>query len=52
MQRARRKYMFSLYDLNCLWDGLIILQAFEKILPGSAVLRRVSKPNGGAQRAR
>ncbi|KAH7907615.1 calponin homology domain-containing protein [Hygrophoropsis aurantiaca] len=30
-------------------DGLIILQAFDKILPGSVVWRRVSKPKGGAQ---
>ncbi|KAL4068561.1 calponin homology domain-containing protein [Scleroderma yunnanense] len=30
-------------------DGLIILQAFDKILPGSVVWRRVSKPRGGAQ---
>lgn len=29
-------------------DGLIILQAFDKILPGSVVWRRVSKPKGGA----
>jgi plastin-1 len=28
-------------------DGLIILQAFDKILPGSVVWRRVSKPKGG-----
>lgn len=30
-------------------DGLIILQAFDKILPGSVVWRRVSKPKGGVQ---
>ena len=30
-------------------DGLIILQAFDKIQPGSVVWRRVSKPRGGAQ---
>ncbi|KAF8157073.1 Ca2+-binding actin-bundling protein [Crassisporium funariophilum] len=29
-------------------DGLIILQAFDKILPGSVVWRRVSKPKVGA----
>ncbi|KZT66578.1 fimbrin [Daedalea quercina L-15889] len=29
-------------------DGLVILQAFDKILPGSVVWRRVSKPKGGA----
>ena len=29
-------------------DGLIILQAFDKILPGSVVWRRVSKPKAGA----
>ncbi|THH28919.1 hypothetical protein EUX98_g5265 [Antrodiella citrinella] len=32
-------------------DGLIILQAFDKIMPGSVVWRRVSKPKGGAQAA-
>ena len=30
-------------------DGLVILQAYDKILPGSVVWRRVSKPKGGAQ---
>lgn len=30
-------------------DGLAILQAFDKILPGSVVWRRVGKPKGGAQ---
>ncbi|KAF9525231.1 Ca2+-binding actin-bundling protein [Crepidotus variabilis] len=29
-------------------DGLVILQAFDKILPGSVVWRRVSKPKEGA----
>jgi len=29
-------------------DGLIILQAFDKVLPGSVVWRRVSKPKEGA----
>ncbi|ETW76025.1 hypothetical protein HETIRDRAFT_329864 [Heterobasidion irregulare TC 32-1] len=28
-------------------DGLVILQAFDKILPGSVVWRRVSKPKAG-----
>ncbi|KAI0776354.1 fimbrin [Irpex lacteus] len=30
-------------------DGLIILQAFDKILPGSVVWRRVNKPKAGAR---
>ncbi|KZP23446.1 Ca2+-binding actin-bundling protein [Athelia psychrophila] len=29
-------------------DGLVILQAFDKIVPGSVIWRRVSKPKGGA----
>lgn len=29
-------------------DGLVILQAFDKILPGSVIWRRVSKPKEGA----
>ncbi|KAG6907972.1 hypothetical protein DXG01_006697 [Tephrocybe rancida] len=29
-------------------DGLIILQAYDKVLPGSVVWRRVSKPKEGA----
>ncbi|KAL1938822.1 hypothetical protein VTO73DRAFT_11202 [Trametes versicolor] len=29
-------------------DGVVILQAFDKILPGSVVWRRVSKPKAGA----
>ncbi|KAG6379625.1 calponin homology domain-containing protein [Boletus reticuloceps] len=33
-------------------DGLIILQAFDKISPGSVVWRRVSKPKGDAQTPR
>ena len=38
--------VFNLFqDLK---DGLIILQAFDKILPGSVVWRRVSKPKEGA----
>lgn len=32
-------------------DGLIIIQAFDKILPGSVIWRRVSKPKGGVQPA-
>ncbi|CAL1709223.1 unnamed protein product [Somion occarium] len=32
-------------------DGLIILQAFDKIVPGSVVWRRVSKPKEGASAA-
>jgi len=38
--------VFNLFEN--LRDGLIILQAFDKILPGSVVWRRVSKPKGGA----
>ncbi|KAK2467629.1 hypothetical protein APHAL10511_000484 [Amanita phalloides] len=30
-------------------DGLVILQAFDKVLPGSVIWRRVSKPKGGVQ---
>ncbi|KAA1473084.1 hypothetical protein DENSPDRAFT_839506 [Dentipellis sp. KUC8613] len=37
--------VFNLFEN--LKDGLIILQAFDKILPGSVVWRRVSKPKGG-----
>ncbi|KAI0319153.1 calponin homology domain-containing protein [Amylostereum chailletii] len=29
-------------------DGLVILQAFDKVSPGSVVWRRVSRPKGGA----
>ncbi|KAI0658957.1 fimbrin [Cubamyces menziesii] len=29
-------------------DGIVILQAFDKIMPGSVVWRRVSKPKAGA----
>lgn len=37
--------VFNLFqDLK---DGLVILQAFDKILPGSVVWRRASKPKGG-----
>lgn len=32
-------------------DGLIMLQAFDKIFPGSVVWRRVSKPKGGISEA-
>jgi plastin-1 len=39
----------SVYNLfENLKDGLIILQAFDKILPGSVIWRRVSKPKEGA----
>ena len=37
--------VFNLFDN--LKDGLIILQAFDKILPGSVIWRRVSKPKAG-----
>ena len=30
-------------------DGIVILQAFDKIMPGSVVWRRVSKPKAGAE---
>ncbi|KAI0037208.1 calponin homology domain-containing protein [Vararia minispora EC-137] len=39
--------VFNLFEN--LRDGLIILQAFDKIAPGSVVWRRVSRPKGGAQ---
>lgn len=29
-------------------DGLVLLQAYDKVLPGTVVWRRVSKPKGGA----
>lgn len=38
--------VFNLFEN--LKDGLIILQAFDKILPGSVIWRRVSKPKEGA----
>ncbi|PPQ67750.1 hypothetical protein CVT26_007037 [Gymnopilus dilepis] len=41
--------VFNLFEN--LRDGLIILQAFDKILPGSVIWRRVSKPKEGAQPA-
>ncbi|KAI5888278.1 uncharacterized protein SCHCODRAFT_02587192 [Schizophyllum commune H4-8] len=37
--------VFNLFEN--LKDGLIILQAFDKVLPGSVIWRRVSKPNQG-----
>lgn len=37
--------VFNLFEN--LKDGLVILQAFDKISPGSVVWRRVSKPKGG-----
>lgn len=37
--------VFNLFEN--LKDGIIILQAFDKVLPGSVVWRRVSKPKGG-----
>ncbi|KAJ7727766.1 calponin homology domain-containing protein [Mycena metata] len=37
--------VFNLFEN--LKDGLILLQAFDKILPGSVIWRRVSKPKGG-----
>lgn len=38
--------VFNLFEN--LRDGLIILQAFDKILPGSVVWRRVNRPKAGA----
>ncbi|EIM87692.1 uncharacterized protein STEHIDRAFT_55979 [Stereum hirsutum FP-91666 SS1] len=37
--------VFNLFEN--LKDGLILLQAFDKIAPGSVIWRRVSKPKGG-----
>ena len=37
--------VFNLFEN--LRDGLVILQAFDKVQPGSVVWRRVSKPKGG-----
>lgn len=37
--------VFNLFEN--LKDGLVILQAFDKISPGSVIWRRVSKPKGG-----
>ncbi|KAI0764793.1 fimbrin [Fomes fomentarius] len=39
--------VFNLFEN--LRDGVVILQAFDKILPGSVVWRRVSKPKAGAE---
>ncbi|PPR03641.1 hypothetical protein CVT24_007755 [Panaeolus cyanescens] len=39
--------VFNLFEN--LRDGLIILQAFDKVNPGSVIWRRVSKPKDGAQ---
>ncbi|KAF8629385.1 hypothetical protein AX17_005681 [Amanita inopinata Kibby_2008] len=40
--------VFNLFEN--LKDGLVILQAFDKVLPGSVIWRRVSKPKeGGVQ---
>lgn len=41
--------VFNLFEN--LKDGLIIIQAFDKIFPGSVVWRRVSKPKEGAGHA-
>jgi len=38
--------VFNLFEN--LKDGLVILQAFDRILPGSVIWRRVSKPKAGA----
>jgi plastin-1 len=38
--------VFNLFEN--LKDGLIILQAFDKILPGSVIWKRVSKPKADA----
>ncbi|TRM59512.1 calponin homology domain-containing protein [Schizophyllum amplum] len=56
-EREARVFMLWLNSLNVepgvfnlfenLKDGLAILQAFDKVLPGSVVWRRVSKPNQG-----
>ncbi|KAF5336802.1 hypothetical protein D9758_015852 [Tetrapyrgos nigripes] len=57
-EREARVFMLWLNSLNVepgvfnlfenLKDGLIILQAFDKISPGSVIWRRVSKPKEGA----
>ncbi|KAI0746527.1 fimbrin [Daedaleopsis nitida] len=39
--------VFNLFEN--LRDGVVILQAFDRIMPGSVVWRRVSKPKAGAQ---
>jgi plastin-1 len=38
--------VFNLFEN--LKDGLVILQAFDKVMPGSVIWRRVSKPKEGA----
>lgn len=38
--------VFNLFEN--LKDGLVILQAFDKIMPGSVIWRRVNKPKAGA----
>ncbi|KAI1798424.1 fimbrin [Ganoderma leucocontextum] len=39
--------VFNLFEN--LKDGVVILQAFDRIMPGSVVWRRVSKPKAGAE---
>ncbi|KAI8985017.1 fimbrin [Trametes punicea] len=40
----------AVYNLfENLKDGVVLLQAFDKIMPGSVVWRRVSKPKAGAE---
>ncbi|RPD65216.1 fimbrin [Lentinus tigrinus ALCF2SS1-7] len=39
--------VFNLFEN--LRDGVVILQAFDRIMPGSVVWRRVSKPKAGAE---
>ncbi|KAI0353372.1 fimbrin [Trametes cingulata] len=39
--------VFNLFEN--LRDGVVLLQAFDKIMPGSVVWRRVSKPKAGAE---
>ncbi|KAI0367171.1 fimbrin [Pilatotrama ljubarskyi] len=39
--------VFNLFEN--LKDGVVLLQAFDKIMPGSVVWRRVSKPKAGAE---
>ncbi|KAE9398048.1 Ca2+-binding actin-bundling protein [Gymnopus androsaceus JB14] len=48
-EREARPGVFNLFEN--LKDGLIILQAFDKISPGSVIWRRVSKPKVGAGQA-
>ncbi|CAO1636784.1 unnamed protein product [Parajaminaea phylloscopi] len=42
--------VYSLFD--DLQDGTVILQAFDKVVPGSVVWRRVSKPKEGQELSR